>query len=164
MKTTKTVENGNTVTLHYKGSLDDGSEFDSSYHRGEPLTVTVGSGNLIEGFDSALGGMEEGETKTFTLSPEEAYGERDPNASTTLEKNIFPEDFELQEGKTVPLMGPGGQPFLATITEVADETITADLNHPMAGKELTFEVEVLTITPDSDDTPPELSKDETSGS
>jgi|15BtaG_2_1085339.scaffolds.fasta_scaffold05013_7 peptidylprolyl isomerase len=151
MKTTKTIETGNTVTLHYKGTLGDGSEFDSSYERGEPLTVTVGSGHLIEGFDTALGGMEEGESKTFTLSPEEAYGERDPDANTTLDKTIFPEDFGLEAGKTVPLLGPNGQPFLATITEVADETITADLNHPMAGKELTFEVEVLTIGPGTED-------------
>jgi FKBP-type peptidyl-prolyl cis-trans isomerase 2 len=142
---TKTVENGNTVTLHYKGTLEDGTEFDSSYARGEPMTVTTGAGQLIEGFDRELTGMTEGDSKTFTLEPAEAYGERDDAATTELDRAVFPDDFEFTSGMTVPLMGPGGQSFLATLTEIAEETITADLNHPMAGKSLTFEVEVLSV-------------------
>ena len=142
---TKIVETGNTVTLHYKGTLNDGSQFDSSYDRGEPMTITLGSGQLIEGFEKALNGMSEGETKTLTLASEEAYGDRDPSANVTLEKEIFPEDFEFTEGMNVSLTGPGGQPFVATITEIADENVTADFNHPMAGKDLTFEIEVLNI-------------------
>jgi peptidylprolyl isomerase len=109
------------------------------------MTITLGSGQLIEGFEKALNGMTKGETKTLTLAPEEAYGDRDPNANVTLEKEVFPEDFEFTEGMNVSLTGPGGQPFVATITEIADENVTADFNHPMAGKDLTFEIEVLNI-------------------
>ena len=144
--TTTNITTGNTVTLHYKGTLDDGTEFDSSYERGEPMTVTVGTGALIEGFDNALAGLTEGETKTFTLTPSEAYGERDEDANTTLNKDVFPDDFEFTEGMTVPLAGPGGQPFIATITEIKDTEVVADLNHPMAGKNLTFTVEILNVT------------------
>ena len=141
---TNTIKDGDTVTLHYRGTLNDGSEFDSSYERG-PMTVTVGSGQLISGFDKALGGMKEGETKSVSLSPEEAYGEANPENTTELEKNLFPEDFDFENGQVVPLMGPGGQQFLATITESNDATVTFDLNHPMAGKDLNFDIEVLTI-------------------
>lgn len=140
-----TVTKGNVVTLHYRGTLDDGSEFDSSYKRDEPMTVTVGSGQLISGFDKALEGMTQGETKRFTLSPDQAYGEHNPEATTTLERSIFPEDFPLEKDMVVPLDGPGGRSYLATLTELNEDTVTADLNHPMAGKDLTFEIEVLEI-------------------
>jgi peptidylprolyl isomerase len=139
-----TAETGNTVTLHYKGTLDDGSEFDSSYAR-DPMQVVVGSGQLISGFDSALVGMTEGQTKTFTLTPDEAYGDTDPDNVADIGKDMFPEDFDFTEGRVVPLMGPGGQQFLATVTSEDDDTVTVDLNHPMAGKSLTFAVEVLTV-------------------
>jgi len=133
------------VTLHYKGTLDDGTEFDSSYSRGTPMTVEVGAGQLIEGFDSALGGMSEGETKTVTITAADAYGERDPDANAELEKEMFPKEFEFSEGMNIPLTGPLGQSFLAQVTEIKDTTIVADLNHPMAGKDLTFEIEVVNI-------------------
>lgn len=144
--TTTTNTGGTTVTLHYHGTLDDGNVFDSSRDRNEPMTVTLGAGQLIEGFETELTGMNEGDTKTFTLTPEQAYGPRDPEANTTLERSVFPDDFEFTTGMTVPLTGPGGRPFIATITEITDTTVTADLNHPMAGKNLTFEVEVLNVT------------------
>jgi peptidylprolyl isomerase len=136
---------GTFVTLHYKGTLEDGSEFDSSHSRGEPMTVAVGQGHLIKGFDDALQGMAKGETKTFTIPASEAYGDPDPEATTVMEKSLFPPDFEFSEGLVVPLAGPDGNPFPAVITEISETTITADLNHPMAGKDLTFEVEVLEI-------------------
>ena len=142
----KKVKSGNFVTLHYKGTLEDGTEFDSSYGRGDPMTVAVGQGHLIKGFDDAVQGMTKGETKTFTIPAAEAYGEADPEATTVLEKNLFPNDFEFSEGLVVPLAGPDGNPFPAVITEISESTVTADLNHPMAGKDLTFEVEVLEIS------------------
>ena len=142
---TNTVKNGDTVTIHYKGTFDDGTEFDSSYSKGEPMTVTVGTGQLISGFDKALDGMTEGETKSISLTSDEAYGPANPENVTTLEKNVFPEDFEFENGRVVPLMGPGGQQFLATITESTDNDVTFDLNHPMAGKDLNFDIEVLEI-------------------
>ena len=148
---TTTISTGDTVTLHYKGTLDDGTVFDSSHDRGEPMTVTAGNGQLISGFDSALTGMAEGETKTFTLTPDDAYGPRDENATTTLNKSIFPDDFVFEQDMKVPLQGPQGGPILATLTEITYDTVVADLNHPMAGKNLTFEVEILTINTSGDD-------------
>jgi peptidylprolyl isomerase len=139
-----TVTNGSTVTFHYKGTLEDGTEFDSSYGRDQPMTATTGESGLIAGFETALTGMTEGETKTFTLEPAEAYGDHNPEAFTQLEKSVFPDDFPFESGMTVPLMGPNGQ-VMATLTEISDTTVTADLNHPLAGKTLTFEIEVLTI-------------------
>ena len=141
----KVAEAGTFVTLHYKGTLEDGSEFDSSHTRGEPMTVAVGQGQLIKGFDDALQGMSKGDTKTFTIPADDAYGPSDPEATTVMEKSLFPADFNFAEGLVVPLAGPDGRPFPAVITEVGETTITADLNHPMAGKDLTFEVEVLEV-------------------
>jgi len=139
-----TVTNGSTVTFNYKGTLNDGTTFDSSYERSEPMTATTGQGNLIAGFENALSGMAAGETKTFTVESAEAYGDPDPEAVTELERSVFPDDFPFEVGMTVPLMGPQGQ-VIATLTEVADTTVTADLNHPLAGQDLTFEIEVLTV-------------------
>lgn len=150
----KTVTEGSTVTLHYRGTDSDGEVFDDSRERGEPMVVEAGSGGLIAGFESALGGMGEGETKTVTIGADDAYGHREDEAIVDLEKTIFPEDFEFTAGMTVPLTGPGGRSFMATVTDITEEGITADLNHPLAGKDLTFTIEVLSIesqdeTPDS---------------
>ena len=142
---TKEIKKGTSVTLHYRGTLEDGSEFDSSYERGEPMTVTAGEGQLISGFDDALLGMTKGESKTITVAPGEGYGDRDEEATVALEKSIFPEDLDLVEGMTVPLTGPGGRSFMALLTSIDDTTVQADLNHPMAGKDLTFEIEVVKI-------------------
>ncbi len=139
-----TVANGSTVTFHYKGTLTDGTEFDSSYNRNEPMTATTGQGNLIAGFETALTGMTAGETKTFTVECDDAYGQPSPEAVTTLERTVFPDDFLFETGMTVPLQGPNGQ-VIATLTEINDTTVTADLNHPLAGQDLTFEIEVLTV-------------------
>ena len=139
-----TVQNGSTVTLHYRGTLEDGTEFDSSHKRNEPMTVTTGQGNLIAGFETALEGMTAGDTKTFTIQSADAYGDPNPEATTTMERSAFPDDFPFEVGMIVPLMGPNGQ-VMSTLTEVTETTVTADLNHPLAGKDLTFEVEVLGV-------------------
>lgn len=146
--TSKTATEGTFVTLHYKGTLKDGTEFDNSYNRGEPMTVAVGRGQLIKGFDDAVQGLAEGDTKKFTIPAAEAYGDTDPEAKTVLEKEMFPDDFTFEEGLVVPLAGPDGRPFPAVIIDISETTITADLNHPMAGKDLTFEVEVLKVSDD----------------
>ena len=147
---TKTVQRGSKVTLHYKGTFDDGTQFDSSHDRGEPMSVEVGGGNLIKGFNDALVGMTEGESKTFTLEPGEAYGDVDPDAKTELSRDIFPDDFDFTEGQTIPLQGPDDQTFLSRVIGYDDTTVTVDLNHPMAGKNLTFEVDVIGV--DGDET------------
>ncbi len=131
---TTTISTGDTVTLHYKGTLDDGTVFDSSHDRGEPMTVSAGNGQLISGFDTALTGMTEGETKTFTLTPDEAYGPRDEDATTTLNKSIFPDDFVFEENMKVPLQGPQGGPILATLTEITDDSVVADLTTQWQGR------------------------------
>ena len=142
---TNTIENGSTVVLHYRGTFTDGTEFDSSHSRGEPMTVEIGTGQLIPGFENNLQGLTEGATNTFTIGPEQGYGNRVEGAITTLERGIFPDGFEFTEGMTIPLQGPDGRNVLATITEIGENQVTADLNHPMAGKDLTFEVEILTV-------------------
>jgi len=140
-----TVTNGSTVTLNYKGTLNDGTQFDSSYDRNEPMTVMTGRGNLIPGFETALEGMTVGETKTFTIEAADAYGPVQPDAKTTITRTNFPEDFPFEEGMTIPLMGPGGQQVIGTLIEATDADVTLDLNHPLAGKDLTFEVEIVTV-------------------
>tara|TARA_R100001510_G_C7625886_1_gene185761 strand:- start:795 stop:1235 length:441 start_codon:yes stop_codon:yes gene_type:complete len=140
-----TVQNGSTVTFNYRGTLSDGSEFDSSYERNEPMTITTGEGNLITGFENALAGMAAGETKTFTIEAADAYGNRDEEAFSSLDKAMFPDDFGFNVGMAIPLKGPEGQQVIARLTEVADTTVTVDLNHPLAGQDLTFEVEVVTV-------------------
>lgn len=145
-KMTKTVTQGSTVTLHYTGTLEDGTEFDSSRGREEPMTVAIGNGQLIPGFETALTGMTEGETKTFTIAQNEAYGPHNPEQITTLAKDIFPGDFVFTEGMTVPLSNQNNETFMVVLTEINDNDVTADFNHPLAGKDLTFEVEVITIS------------------
>jgi len=147
---TKTAQNGKNVTIHYVGTLNDGTQFDNSRERGEPVTVTLGDGQLIEGFNNAIVGLTEGETTTFTVSPDQAYGDHHSDRIQELPRNIFPDDFELTTGMTVPLQNDQGQNFLAVVGEHNDETVTADFNHPLAGKDLTFTVEVLAVSDEED--------------
>jgi peptidylprolyl isomerase len=139
-----TVEVGNNIEVHYIGTLADGTEFDNSYVRGEPIKFEAGAGNMIGGFDRAVLGMNKGETKSFTLSPEEAYGERVPNAIQNVSKEAFGPGYDFVVGTTVQGRGPQGA-FLATIHAVDETSVQLDMNHPLAGKELTFNVEVVEI-------------------
>ena len=139
------VENGNTVSVHYRGTLNDGTEFDSSHGRGEPLSFQVGSGQMINGFDAALPGMAVGETKNITLTPDQAYGDSNPEAITDVPKDAFPTDFNFQVDAMVRGQNDMGQPVVGTINEVKDEAVTIDFNHPMAGKDLNFEIELVSI-------------------
>ncbi len=139
------VENGDTVSVHYRGTLEDGTEFDSSHTRGEAMTFQVGSGQLIAGFDEAVPGMTEGEVKNVTLTPEQAYGPVVAEAVQVVEKTQFPPEFPFEVGQTVSGYGANGQPMAATIQELGDTTVTLDMNHPMAGKSLNFEIELVSI-------------------
>jgi len=149
--TTPTAQTGDTVAVHYRGTLDDGSEFDNSYERETPLTFTLGSGELIAGFDQAVAGMTPGEKCTITLDPEDAYGDPNAEAVTTIQRDVFPEDLDLTDGSEVPLMAPNGQPVMATVTSSTDEEVTFDVNHPLAGKTLNFAIELVEITPTGTD-------------
>jgi len=136
------VTDGNTIKVHYTGTLDDGTVFDSSRGR-EPLQFVVGAGQMIPGFDSAVVGMEVGEIRTFALAPEQAYGYPDDQRILMIPKTQFPEDMVLEEG--MQLAGPGGMPVI--VKAIGEDSVTIDANHPMAGKTLTFEVELMEIVP-----------------
>ena len=139
------VENGDTVSVHYRGTLDDGTEFDSSHTRGEPLTFQVGSGQLIPGFDEAVPGMTAGEVKNVSLTPEQAYGPYIEGAVQIVEKSQFPPEFPFEVAQQVTGYGADGQPMTATITEVRENNVTLDMNHPMAGKNLNFAIELVEV-------------------
>jgi peptidylprolyl isomerase len=131
------AQNGDTVSVHYRGTLDDGTEFDSSAGR-DPLTFTVGGGQVIAGFDTAVLGMTVGEKKEVRLAPDEAYGERTDERVIQVPRDQAPEG--LEAGQQVLL---GQAP--ATVLEVTDESVTVDANHPLAGQALTFEIELVAI-------------------
>ena len=138
-----TVENNNTVSVHYTGTLDDGTEFDSSRNR-EPFIFKTGTGQVVPGFNDAVVGMNVGETKTVTLTPEQAYGPTNENAYQVVPKNRFGPDFTFE--KNQPVAGNNnGQEFRAVIEAVLDNHVVLNFNHPLAGQNLTFEIEVLSI-------------------
>jgi FKBP-type peptidyl-prolyl cis-trans isomerase 2 len=140
-----TVENGQTVSVHYVGTLDDGTEFDNSRTRGDAMSIQVGAGRVIPGFENALTGMSVGETKSFSIDADKAYGPVNPDAIQTTPRTSFPEDFELIEGLQVQGQGPNG-PVLATIKRFDSNNVTLDMNHPLAGKNLNFEIELVSIS------------------
>lgn len=140
----QTIENDMVVQVHYTGTLDNGDVFDAS-QKDKPLEVKVGQGQVIVGFEKALMGMALNEKKTVSLTPEEAYGERDDNAQRDFPRSEIPPDVDVQVGQMVALMSPQGQQVPATIVKLDDENVTVDLNHPLAGKTLTFDIEVVKI-------------------
>ena len=142
---TNTVQTGQTVRVHYKGTLDDGSEFDNSRARGEMMEVEVGTGQLIRGFDNALLGMRVGEIKKVVVGPKEAYGWPDSKAIMETKKTSFPKGFEFRVGEVISGANDNGHPLLATILEEKESTVVLDMNHPMAGKHLSFEIELIDI-------------------
>ena len=117
------IKNGHDVKVHYKGTLNDGTEFDNSKKRGNPLSVKVGSGQLIPGFDKALHGMGLGEVKTFTIPSAEAYGDIKEEAIQEYPKNVFPSDFKFEVGATVQGVSPTGQVMLARVISLAEESV-----------------------------------------
>lgn len=137
------IQNGDTVRVHYTGTLADGSTFDSSLER-EPLECKLGQGGLIPGFEAAIIGHEPGETVTVTIPPEEAYGDHDPELVFTVAKAQVPANIPLQEGTQLELSNEQGR-MNVVITEIDSEEITLDANHPLAGKELTFEIQILEV-------------------
>jgi peptidylprolyl isomerase len=140
-----TIKKGDNVSVHYTGTLEDGTVFDSSKKHDQTLDFEVGSGQLIKGFDEALIGMKIGETKNVTLKPEEAYGEHNQQLIQEVPKEAAKNIPDPKEGMIIGLQGPQGQNLQATITKVEEETITFDLNHPLAGKTLNFEITVESV-------------------
>lgn len=136
---------GKKVKVHYKGTLNDGTQFDSSYDRGEPLEFTCGAGMMIQGFDKAVATMNVGDVIDVHLMPEEAYGEADPRAFITLPISELPGAEELKVDDKVYLQNMYGQPFPARVAALTDTDITFDANHEMAGKELNFRIELVEV-------------------
>ena len=132
---------GKRVSVHYVGTLDDGTKFDSSRDRGEPLQFVCMAGQMIPGFDAAVRDMEVGQTVNIRIEPKDAYGERDENAMMPVPRRML--QGEPVVGAQVMLMSPQGQPVPAVIAAFDDEKIVLDMNHPMAGKALNFEIELL---------------------
>ncbi len=136
---------GKTCRVHYKGTLNDGTQFDSSYDRGQPLEFICGAGMMIKGFDAAVADMEVGETKNVHLMPEEAYGMPDPRQMITVPMSDLPGSEGLEKGQRVYLQDMNGRAFPVTVTEKTETMITFDANHEMAGKELNFLIELVEV-------------------
>jgi len=138
------VKTGDTVRIHYRGTLQDGTEFDSSEGR-DPLMFEVGSGQIIPGLDKALPGMAVGDTKTVDVPADEAYGQRKPDALHAIPRAQVPADIPLGIGTALQMRSPDGRAIAVTVAEVTDDTVTLDANHPLAGQDLTFHIELVSI-------------------
>ena len=138
------ARSGDTVKIHYKGTLDDGTQFDSSEDR-DPLEFELGSGQVIPGFDTAVEGMAVGESKSVRLEPEEEYGPRHDQLVPEVERSVLPEDLTPEEGMALQTESPEGQVMQLMVTAITETTITLDANHPLAGQALSFEIELVDI-------------------
>jgi peptidylprolyl isomerase len=138
------VKPGDTVRMHYTGTLADGSTFDSSEGR-EPLEFEVGSGQIIPGLDAALQGMAVGEKKTVTVPAEMAYGQHDPERVQMIPRSNIPDHIPTEVGTMLHVQTPQGEPMPVQVTAEDEHSVTLDANHPLAGQDLTFAVEVVGI-------------------
>ena len=138
------AKKGNRVKVHYTGKLQDGTVFDSSIER-EPLEFVVGDGNMIKGFDKAVEGMQKGATVTTNIPAAEAYGERRPDMLVEVPIEQVPENISPQVGQQLSVQQANGQTMPVVVTAVTEEKITLDANHPLAGKDLTFEINLVEI-------------------
>jgi FKBP-type peptidyl-prolyl cis-trans isomerase 2 len=138
------AKNGDNVTVHYTGKLTNGTQFDSSAGR-EPLGFTVGAGQMIKGFDAAIPGMAIGDKKTINIPAAEAYGEKNPEAIIPFPKENVPADMVLEPGMPLTLSDQNGHPVPVVVIEVKDEVILLDANHHLAGEELVFDIELVSI-------------------
>ncbi|MDT8309070.1 MAG: peptidylprolyl isomerase [Bacteroidales bacterium] len=138
------IKTNDTVAIHYTGKLENGDVFDSSANA-EPLEFKVGEGKVIPGFEKEVIGMEVNETKSFTIPTEEAYGDRRDDLIQKVEKSMLPEDLKPELGMTLMSESPEGHQMMLKVTEIDDETITVDANHPLAGKDLSFDITVIDI-------------------
>ena len=138
------AKKGDAVKVHYTGTLDSGDVFDTSRER-DPMSFTLGEGRLIPGFEQAVIGMEPGESKTVKLSADEAYGQPRAELVQKIERSNLPKDFTPEVGQHYQIPKGDGQAVVVEVIEISDESVTLDANHPLAGHDLTFEVELLEI-------------------
>ncbi len=132
------------VRVHYRGTLDDGSQFDSSYDRNEPLQFVEGSHQVIKGFEDAVAKMQPGDKKTIHLEPRDAYGDRDERLVQQIPMSSIPNADKLPVGKTVYFRNPAGYPMAALVEKIEGDNVFLDFNHQLAGKALTFDLELVT--------------------
>ena len=138
------AKNGDIVKVNYTGKFEDGTVFDSSDDKG-PLQFTLGSGQIIPGFEEAIIGMNSGETRTIIISADKAYGPYQKEMILEVDRSQFPPDINLTVGEQLELSQPDDQVIVVTITNVAESTVTLDANHPLAGKDLTFDIQLVEI-------------------
>ncbi|MEM5581505.1 MULTISPECIES: peptidylprolyl isomerase [unclassified Roseibium] len=138
------AKSGDTVRLHYKGTLDDGSVFDSSEGR-DPLEFTIGSGQIIPGLDEAIPGMKVGDEKTVRIEAENAYGAHNPDARQAVPRSNIPDNVPLEVGLQLQAQTDNGQMMTVVVAEIAEDEVVLDANHPLAGKALTFEIQLTAI-------------------
>lgn len=139
------AKQGDTVTVHYRGRLQDGTEFDVSFD-GEPLQLTIGGGQVIPGFEEALVGMKPGDSKTTELPAEKAFGPYREDMVAVVDKSQLADwSLEPEIGDRVPIPQPDGSSIEVTVTDVTESEVTVDANHPLAGKDLTFDIELVDI-------------------
>jgi|SRR5690606_6077080 len=138
------AQTGDTVRVHYTGRFEDGTVFDTSQDR-EPIEFTLGEHQVIPGFENAVTGMQAGETKTAQIPPEEAYGERREDLLIDVPRAEVPADIDPQIGQTLQVQGAGGQVFPVVVANVGEDMITLDANHPLAGRSLIFDIQLIDI-------------------
>jgi peptidylprolyl isomerase len=141
---TKTVKTGDTIMLHYTGKYKNGKVFDST-RKGNPIPVEVGAGEIIKGLENAVIGMQPGENKTVVVRPEEGFGNYDEKRLIEMPKKSFPENFSLEKGMELQLVNKQGKAFNVVVAEILDKSIMLDANHPLAGKVLMFDIELVKI-------------------
>jgi peptidylprolyl isomerase len=142
------AQNGDKVRVHYHGKLRSGETFDSSEGR-DPLEFTVGSGQVIKGFDEGVKGMKPGDTKTVEIPVGDAYGEKENERIVEFPKDQFPPDLTPEVGMQLMMSDGSGQQLPVMITEVKEEAVVLDANHPLAGQDLIFDIELVEIVPSS---------------
>ncbi len=140
------AKEGDTVKVHYTGKLNDGTVFDSSDER-SPIEFTIGEGQVIPGFEEAVVGMEPGESKTTTVPAEKAYGPHQNDMLFEVEREQFPQDVQPEAGQQLQIRQPDGRAFFVTVSNVSESSVTLDANHPLAGKELVFDIRLEEIVP-----------------
>ena len=138
------AKSGDNVKVHYTGKLDDGTVFDSSAER-EPLQFSLGSGNVIPGFEEAIVGMTPGESKTATIPAEQAYGPQRDELVITVENEQIPSDLSVEVGQQLQISQNNGEVIPVMVTDVSDSKVTLDANHPLAGEQLTFYIQLVEL-------------------
>ena len=138
------AKNGDTVKVHYTGKLEDGTVFDTSTKR-DPLQFTISEGRLIPGFEQAVVGMNLGESKTTKISADKAYGPHREEMVLEVERNQFPEHLKPKVGEQLQIRQADGQTMVVMVTDISESSVTLDANHPLAGKDLTFDIQLIEI-------------------